>query len=213
MGRASYSLADCRQLAASDVILLNKIDLVPPEQVDSVENVVRDINPTLRVYRTTKSQIDLKELFDLRAYAAAPALSAITAATTKPSCCDGAAHADHDNHDHSVHNSGITTVLIPLPTLSSEQHAQLNDFLEQLLWKNILPGGGEAPEILRCKGYIKLDDGKEMVLQGVTDLFELKEVSSKGGEEQVEGKVVFIGRGVDERLRGALRQHLGINTA
>lgn len=207
------ALADIRQLAASDVILLNKLDLVSPEQVDAVETAVRGINPTLRVYRTTKSQIDLKELFDLRAYTAAPSLSAVAPSTATVACCDASEHDGHDHHDHSVHNSGITTVLIPLPTLSEEQHAKLNDFLEQLLWKNVLPGGGDAPEILRCKGYIKLDGGKEMVLQGVTDLFELKEVSSKGGEEEVEGKVVFIGRRVDERLSVALRQHLGINTA
>jgi len=195
------------------VILLNKIDLVSSEQVDSVETVVRGINPTLRVYRTTKSQIDLKELFDLRAYTAAPPLSSLSTLTVIPSCCNGDKHEGHDHHHHSVHNSGITTVLIPLPTLSEQQHAQLNDFLEQLLWKGVLPRGGNAPEILRCKGYIKLQDGRELVLQGVTDLFELKEVASKNEEAQVEGKVVFIGRRVDEGLASALQQHLAINTA
>jgi G3E family GTPase len=195
------------------VILLNKIDLVSSEQVDSVETVVRGINPTLRVYRTTKSQIDLKELFDLRAYTAAPPLSSLSTLTVKPSCCNGDKHEGHDHHHHSVHNSGITTVLIPLPTLSEQQHAQLNDFLEQLLWKGVLPRGGNAPEILRCKGYIKLQDGRELVLQGVTDLFELKEVASKNEEAQVEGKVVFIGRRVDEGLASALQQQLAINTA
>lgn len=173
--------------------------------------MVRGYNPTLRIHKTTKSQIDLKELFDLRAYSAAPPLAANQTST-----------GSHEHHDHAqgecsddcgpatVHNSGISTVLIPLPTLDSAQYLRFNDFLETLLWSGKLPGEGEdAPEILRTKGLIKRDDGSEMVLQGVADLFELKSVKSSG-EDEVGGKVVFIGRRVDDRLKAALYKHIGI---
>lgn len=43
----------------------------------------------------------------------------------------------------------------------------------------------------------------EYVVQGVTDIFEIKEVAVKAEGNKVEGKLVFIGRGVGEELRKA----------
>lgn len=206
-------LTHFRQLAASDVIILNKLDLVSTDQVAEVERVVGGLNPTLRVHKTTKSQIDLKELFDLRAYTAAPPLP--TVAESSAACDHHHNHGhDHDHESVGVHNSGITTILIPLPQLSHGQYEKLRDFLEILLWKTIVPNAEKyTPEILRCKGLIRLEGGKELVLQGVTDIFEMKELTEatagKGEREQA-GKVVFIGRRVDERLRTALREYIGV---
>jgi len=216
------SIADHRQLAASDVIILNKLDLVTADQVDQVQRVVAGLNPTLRVYKTTKSQIDLKELFDLRAYTAAPALPPVSAENN--ACGHDHDHEHEHDHDHGgkqsetgVHNSGITTTLIPIPTLSADQYDALRDFLEILLWKGTVPTAeGYAPEILRCKGLIRISGGQEVVLQGVTDIFELKELSGEaarngaGGDAEEGGKVVFIGRRVDDRLGTALRRHIGV---
>jgi G3E family GTPase len=190
------------------MILLNKLDLVSADQVDQVEQVVRSINPTLRLHKTTQSQIDLKELFDLRAYSAKPVIGSVDEAKHDHAKCI------EEGHDHTVHNSGITTVLIPLPTLDDVKLERLNAFLESLLWSGQLPEQVKeiqtTPEILRTKGFINMEDGREMVLQGVTDLFELKEATrgNAGEGERVEGKVVFIGRRVDERLRDALLKFL-----
>ena len=176
--------------------------------MNRVEQTVRAINPTLRLYKTTKSQIDLKELFDLRAYSAIPTFASTLDDTDEANHDHDHTNCDEVGHDHSVHNSGIATVLVPLPRLSAEQYDRLNELLETLLWNGKLPPGVNItpnPEILRTKGLINLHDGREMVLQGVTDLFELKEaVRGKESGEKVEGKVVFIGRGVDDRLKDAL---------
>ncbi|MEO1640945.1 MAG: GTP-binding protein, partial [Pseudomonadota bacterium] len=49
------------QMEFADVILINKTDLVPPEEVANLEAVVRSFNSTAKILRTTRSQVDLKE--------------------------------------------------------------------------------------------------------------------------------------------------------
>ena len=220
-----------------------------------MESLVKSINPTLRVYRTTKSQIDLRELFDLRAYSS-PSFP------TDRQVQDTHEHDhDHDHgHDHRhdeppSHHHGITTLLISLPPLTPEQYQSLTNFLEILLWKGVLPvptssnsdptvqppqstppksqsritpstqlDQSDGPnrldstdqlEILRCKGYIPLTNGTSYVLQGVTDLFELNELPSttqQSGQnvQGTRGKVVFIGRGVGERIKESLLAHINV---
>lgn len=164
------------------------------------------------MHKTTKSQIDLGELFDLRAYSAPPPLtlgSSASIARDHHHDADGQC-ADGRCEKSTVHNSGISTILIPLPELDTAQFDRLNDFLEVLMWTSVIPGAeaGPTPEILRLKGLIKLKDGSEKVLQGVADLFEFKAVSNPSAESS-SGKVVFIGRRIDDRLKDALYKHVG----
>lgn len=103
--------------------------------------------------------------------------------------------------------------MIPLPTLSAQQHTQVERFLESLLWEQRLPGRSEAIpglEILRTKGYLKVEGAKEYVVQGVTDIFEMKQVSETKTGGEMEGKVVFIGRGVGPELVEAFNNFVGI---
>lgn len=67
----------------------------------------------------------------------------------------------------------------------------------------------EKREILRTKGILRMMDGREHILQGVTDVFEIKGVpapssTASNAEAEQGGKVVFIGRGVGETLRDEL---------
>ena len=57
--------------------------------------------------------------------------------------------------------------------------------------------GEKHVDVLRTKGLVRRVDGREYLLQGVTDIFELKEVPVDKGGEMIGGKVVFIGRNVD----------------
>ncbi|BEI96177.1 hypothetical protein CcaverHIS631_0111260 [Cutaneotrichosporon cavernicola] len=206
--RDDGSPSECqRQIACADVILLNKTDLVTPEILDEVTAAVAAINPTLRVYRTDHSQIGLDKLFNLRAYAAAPT------AIEECSDCISHTHTKGHAHTHGHHSHGITTTTIPLPPLSAEQFAALNDFLEEFIWAGKLlvdskpvSWDGEPPEILRTKGFM-LVDGEEKVVQGVADLFDIQPAVGSGDAQP---KLVFIGRRVDSRLGDVVRARLGI---
>lgn len=206
-----------KQIACADIILLNKTDLVTPPILDEVSAAVAAINPTLRVHRTERAQIPLEALFNVRAYTAPPPAEAALA------CCEAEDHAlSHgDSHDHAAHAHahgehahGITTTTIPLPTLSQKQFDALNDFLEEFLWAGkVDKWEGELPEILRTKGYLEIEGGGEKVVQGVADLFEIRDVSNaaaRGEGEKVSPKLVFIGRRVDGRLGEVVRARLGL---
>lgn len=50
------------QIAAADVILLNKTDIAGPDVITEVENRVKEINPVAHVLRTTHAQAPFEEL-------------------------------------------------------------------------------------------------------------------------------------------------------
>jgi G3E family GTPase len=53
------------QVAFADVILLNKIDLVPSPEVDRLEARIHQMNPAARIYRTQDTGIDLNRVLNV----------------------------------------------------------------------------------------------------------------------------------------------------
>ncbi len=56
------------QLAAADLILLNKSDLVSEEQLDAAEERIRELNRFAAIRRTMYSSVPIKEIFDRDAF-------------------------------------------------------------------------------------------------------------------------------------------------
>jgi len=52
------------QLEFANIILLNKVDLVPPEQVQELEVIIRKFNNDAIIIPTTNSQVPLEEIMD-----------------------------------------------------------------------------------------------------------------------------------------------------
>jgi G3E family GTPase len=57
-----------QQIAFADVILLNKIDLVPPEEIDKLEAKIKSMNSTCQIHRTQNSEIDLNRILEVRGF-------------------------------------------------------------------------------------------------------------------------------------------------
>jgi len=53
------------QIAFADVLLLNKVDLVPPSEVDRLHAHVEAMNRNAKVYRTENAQVNLGEILDI----------------------------------------------------------------------------------------------------------------------------------------------------
>jgi hypothetical protein len=120
-----------------------------------------------------------------------------------------------------------------LPKLGKLGHGASSSTMSRTLSVSSGLGGdvvapGPEIEILRTKGLIRRADGREYVLQGVTDLFEIKELHKKhphphapdgrhtepeerAHEQHVEPKIVFIGKGVDHRLNESLHTWLNLH--
>src|SRR5271167_4051404 len=56
------------QIAFADVIVLNKTDLVSPEELEAVEAQIRRINKFAKIHRTTKANVPITELLDQGAF-------------------------------------------------------------------------------------------------------------------------------------------------
>ncbi len=56
------------QVAFSDVVLINKMDLVSSEQMAAVERRVRTLNPMAKIYHTANAEIDLAEIIGVGAF-------------------------------------------------------------------------------------------------------------------------------------------------
>jgi G3E family GTPase len=53
------------QIEGADILLLNKIDLIEPQQIELLEAKLREINPTAAIVRTERCQIDPELLFGI----------------------------------------------------------------------------------------------------------------------------------------------------
>jgi G3E family GTPase len=53
------------QIEGADILLLNKIDLVEPAQIEPLETKLREINPTAAIIRTERCRIDPELLFGI----------------------------------------------------------------------------------------------------------------------------------------------------
>src|SRR6201997_1246725 len=86
------------QIAFADVILINKTDLVTPDELSEVEARIRGINPYAKVHKTERAQIALNEVLERNAFDLDRILD------LEPEFLEGDGH-DHAHHHHD-HDHG-----------------------------------------------------------------------------------------------------------
>ncbi len=52
------------QIETCDVLLLNKCDLIEPQELERLERVIRELQPTAKIIRTTNGQVDPSEILN-----------------------------------------------------------------------------------------------------------------------------------------------------
>lgn len=57
-----------QQIAFADVLLLNKTDLVTPEDLDKLESRILSMNATAKVYRTKDAVVDMDKVLDIQGF-------------------------------------------------------------------------------------------------------------------------------------------------
>jgi G3E family GTPase len=190
-------LADSReaqeQIGFADVILVNKTDLVTPEELAEVEERIRAINPNAIVHRTERCTLPLSDVLDRGAFDLDRIL------TLDPAFLDEHEHEhdhdhdhDHDHHDH-IHDSDIGSVALAAGALDPHKFFPWIQEITQAF----------GPDILRLKGILAFrNDDERYVVQGVHMIIEGDHQRAwKEGEERT-SRLVFIGRKLDE---GVLR--------
>ncbi len=163
------------QIAFADVILLNKTDLVSPQELDELESKIRAMNGMAKIYRTQNSKLGMDALLGVQAFDLDRALE------IAPELLNGTT----PQHDWTVNSFAIVE--------SGELDGQkLNNWLSNLLET-------KGADIFRMKGIFNISGEEErFVFQGVHMLFDGKPDRPWKEGETRKNELVFIGRNLDQ---------------
>src|SRR6202035_364316 len=184
------------QIAFADVILINKTDLVTPDELAEVEARIRGINPYARVHKTERAKIALSEVLERNAFDLDRILD------IEPEFLEGDGHDHHHDHDHDhghdhkhapshgglkhSHDEDMQSI-----SLRSDKPLNPDKFfpwVQDLVQK-------EGPNILRCKGILAFkDDDARFVFQGVHMILDGDHQRPWKDGEKRDSRIVFIGR-------------------
>lgn len=165
------------QIAFADVILLNKSDLVEPEQLDELEHRIRGMNAIAKIYRTQNAELEMDALLGVGAFDLTRALE------IDPNFLGEDTHV----HDESVYS----VALVESGALDGQK---LNRWIGELL-------RFQGQDIFRMKGIINIEgEDRRFVFQGVHMLFDGTADRLWKPEETRKNELVFIGRNLDEAV-------------
>ncbi|KAJ6264240.1 hypothetical protein Dda_0383 [Drechslerella dactyloides] len=177
------------QISHADVILINKADLVSPDQLEEVEKRIRGINGLAKIITTKKSEVPQLEgiLLDIKAYDEFESIE-----QSKFTKSGGMSRLD----------PSVSTVAFDVPTLKTGSVEIVDAWIRSLLWDERVPLDGiksalfHPVEIHRLKGRLTTDDGKTHIIQGVREVFEITDATNPNAPGA--GKIVLIGKGLGE---------------
>uniref|UniRef100_A0A2R8PN50 CobW C-terminal domain-containing protein n=1 Tax=Callithrix jacchus TaxID=9483 RepID=A0A2R8PN50_CALJA len=177
-----------RQVALADIILINKTDLVPEEDVKKLRTTIRSINGLGQILETQRSRVDLSNVLDLHAF---DSLSGISLQKKLQHMPGTQPHLDQS----------IVTVTFEVQGNAKEE--QLNVFIQNLLWeKTVRNKDNHCMEVIRLKGLVSIKDKpQQVIVQGVHELYDLEEtpVNWKDDTERT-NRLVLIGRNLDKDI-------------
>lgn len=163
------------QIAFADIILLNKIDLVTPEVLQSLEQRIRSLNVMAKIYCTDHVQVSLENLLDVHAFDLNRALE------VDPNFLQEDAH-EHDN----------TVGSIAIVEFGALDFDKVNRWISELL-------RNQGADIFRMKGILNIEgETHRFVFQGVHMLFDSERDRPWHPDETPRNELIFIGRHLDE---------------
>jgi G3E family GTPase len=165
------------QVGFADRILLTKTDLVSVDDVRSLEQRVKRMNPRAPVTAAHFGDTPIDQLLDVRGFN----LNAIL--QIEP---DFLTDADHE------HDDDVTSFVFRAEQAFDAE--RLEDFLTDLLQ-------GHGASLMRYKGVIDVaHHDRRVVLQGVHMLMGMDDGTAWAHEEQRHSRIVFIGKNMPKQL-------------
>ena len=191
------------QIAFADVILLNKTDLVSPDQLEKVEGRIRKMNSLAALHRTQNSRIEPAKIFNVKARGLEGPF-AIPESASRPEHTHGHHHDhDHEEHDHGGghdhdhgepghhhHDESVSSFYISddRPLDLKKVEAWLTEIIREL-----------GANIYRSKGILQVKgQAKRVIFQGVQTMFDAKPDRLWNVGEKRVSQMVFIGKDLDE---------------
>lgn len=187
---------ECKeQIAFADVVILNKLDLVSPEEAAQVERRVRAINAVAKVLRGVK-EVAVESVVDVGGFDLDRALEMEPAFLDT----DEHEHDEHDEHEHDEHehdhhhDETVTSVGIRCEGTVDEE--LFNTWITELVQER-------GADMFRTKGVLHVrGEESRFVFQGVHMLIDATSGRPWGDAPRL-NELVFIGRGLDRAALNA----------
>jgi G3E family GTPase len=160
------------QIALADFILVNKVDLVSTEVLETLEKEILGLNPQARIFHTEHSRVNLKQLLDLKVFDLDRKLS------VAPDLLDELQPSNH---------SDITSFSFSFdqPFIVERLEAELQEL-------------SENSKVYRSKGILWIEGTpRRAVFHGVNNRFTIYWDRLWEKEEARLSQLVFIGKNLD----------------
>ncbi len=163
------------QIAFADVIVLNKTDLVTPDELAAVEAEIRKINRFATIHRTQRSAVDITQVMNRGAFDLQRIL-----ADVQP---DFLTDTDHEHNDDI--NSMSFEVSQPIDA------EKFNAWISQLLQE-------KGQDILRTKGILHYaGEDRRFAFQAVHMIADGDFIGPWPAGDEKRSRIVFIGRNLN----------------
>ncbi|KAK2966689.1 hypothetical protein RJ640_007976 [Escallonia rubra] len=148
------------QIAFADVVILNKVDLVSPDESEcrivELEKEIQNVNSLARIIRSVRCQVDLAKILNCQAYDASHVthLEALLEENKSLTTSD-------------LHDSGVRTLCICEPRQVDLDKVRL--WIEDILWDKKY-----SMDVYRCKGVLSILNSDQLhTLQAVKEIYEI----------------------------------------
>ncbi|MCB4407267.1 GTP-binding protein [Synechococcus sp. MU1642] len=216
------------QVIYSDILLLNKCDLVSEERLEVVEKRLRDIRNDARILRSVKGEVPLALLLSVGLFESDKVSSPATDPSLDHSDCDhdhGHCSHDHDHghddhgHDHShghghhhhSHNHGDHQDIEGFTSVSFQSDGPFSLRKFQNFLDNQMP-----EEVFRAKGILWFNESEHRhVFHLAGNRFSLDDTDWTGDRKN---QLVLIGRNIDhdtvrEQLQACVTTDISADSA
>jgi G3E family GTPase len=163
------------QIAFADLIVLNKVDLLRPDELVPLERDLRAINPVATIIRTTNSEVAPDILLGVSRFSL-PHVLAIEPGILQ------------DEHDHE-HDNSITSCAVE--TNHALDPDRFNRWVNQLVQQ-------QGQHLMRMKGVLNFSgEARQFYFHSVHMLLDAKPGRPWQSSETRQSRFVFIGRHID----------------
>ncbi|WP_372368778.1 GTP-binding protein [Candidatus Uabimicrobium sp. HlEnr_7] len=179
-----------RQIALTDVLLINKIDTISPSDLKRVKYMLEGVNPHAVIYSGKQGIFPIDDI--------------LKTGTTKPISVEKITHT-HKNFSKDTkgesNNHKITSFAISFPHPLDLNHLQIDLNRIVRLYRN---------QVYRVKGFIAIPNyPNRVILQSARSIFIVTDGTPWESLDHREGKLVFIGRGLKrETFKKMFNRHI-----
>ncbi|REE22967.1 G3E family GTPase [Paraburkholderia sp. BL27I4N3] len=180
------------QIVCADRIVINKVDLVGPDDIASLTQRIRGLNATAEIVESSYAQIDLGKILGV----GANEFSQILVETDGLHEEHAHGHEEHEHEhahhddDHADHQHDESVSSVGIEVDADIDLDALQTWLAELR-------NSDATNLFRMKGILAVQgQSHRYVLQGVHNVIELRAAQVWGSEPR-SCRIVFIGRDLD----------------